>query len=81
MFLLVSLFNVISISVVIKVLLDLKRNGTMINRENITAMLDQLNSAGMEGLVMDEEKYKPNIARKTTIIQWPSKSYRCLAVF
>ncbi|MBK7222729.1 MAG: hypothetical protein IPH94_15885 [Saprospiraceae bacterium] len=42
MFLLVLLFNVISISAVIKVLLDLKRNGTMINRENITAILDQL---------------------------------------
>lgn len=36
----------------------------MTNRENITTMLDNLKSAGMEGLVMDEEKIQAEYSKE-----------------
>ncbi|MBK7221513.1 MAG: DUF4401 domain-containing protein [Saprospiraceae bacterium] len=50
----------------------------MINRENITAMLDQLNSAGMEGLVMDEEKIQAEYSKENN---HHSMAIKVLSVF
>ena len=53
----------------------------MTNRENITAMLDQLKSAGIEGLVMDEEKIQAEYSKENNHHSMAIKSFRCLAVF
>jgi hypothetical protein len=50
----------------------------MTNRENITAMLDQLKSAGMEGLEMDEEKIQAEYSKENN---HHSMAIKVLSVF
>lgn len=50
----------------------------MTNRENITAMLDQLKSAGIEGLVMDEEKIQAEYSKENN---HHSMAIKVLSVF